>query len=133
MSIKYFILGFIVMFGVFCLSGCKLTEDQKARISAAQAENVVLVKELAALKKKFEAGTLSSKEMMDAVNKVQSSISDNLKVINDIENEGNEVSKTEVIAFSVANFLWTMFGRGLPSKGPLSFIRSITGGSVRKE
>ena len=109
----------------------QMTDEDKTVIADLAKENVEQVKIIAELKTKYERGELGEDDLKKAIDIAETLINKNLEITNGIKAKG--VSTTEIILYSVGNALLAFFGRGLPSKGPFSFVRTLAGGSTRKD
>lgn len=124
---------------ILCLlvAGCfdSISPEDKKIIADKNVENVALAKEIKDLTDRIKSGDtdVNVKEVMTALEKAKDKLTENKEVISTIAaKEG--VSTSELVFFSLGNMALTLFGlRGLPSKGPFSFIRRLMGGSNRTE
>lgn len=126
---KILIMITLCVFITFSLTGCEMTDEQKAEVAKQNKENVKLYEQIKVLREKLKSGELTVLEFEQAYKSVRAQIDSNLDTIGAIQGAG--VSTWEVVGYSALNLVMLIFGRGLPSKGPLSFIRAWAGGTVR--
>ena len=133
--------------------GCELTDEDKQEIQRLNKENIELgfkIKELGEsladslrqIEKQVSQGVLTQgdatakftrlKESFMLIKKeAEDQVSDNITSISNIKQKG--VSSSEIWLYTAGNILFTLLGRGLPSKGPLSGLRKMAGGTLRED
>jgi len=121
----------LVFGGSMMLTSCfeQVTPEQQQEIDEIATSLVGYKKYLDELETKFQNGEIGVQVYNDAKTRTQTLIMDLTERANRLKDSG--VSTLGIVYQTLASIVGTFFLRGTPSKGPLSFIRRLTGGSVR--